>query len=179
MSILSQLLFQTTGRNKMHIHICIKTSSLDRIIMRMNMSNNDCSNILDLPNEVLFSIIEKLNMVDVLYSFVDTAQRFNQLLFDPFYIHKVNLTSVKIKSCFDRTFSLDDQILHKICTNILPKIYDQINELIVEQCSMECILQNINYPALHSLTLIDFSEQKLLNYLSSNLFKAVEEFRIN
>jgi hypothetical protein len=145
----------------------------------MNASNSDCLNILDLPNEVLFSIIEKVNMVDVLYSFVDTAQRFNQLIFAPFYIHKLNLTSVKIKSCFDRTFSVDDQILHKICTNILPQIYDQINELIVEQCSMERILQTINYPALYSLTLIDFSEQKLLNYLSGNLFKIIEEFGIN
>jgi hypothetical protein len=139
----------------------------------MNVSNNDRFNILDLPNEILFFIVEKLNMVDVLYSFVDITQRFNQLVFDPFYIRKLNLTSMKMKSCFDRIYSIDNKILDKICTNILPQIYDQINELIVEQYSMERILHTINYPQLYSLTLMNFPQEILFNYLTSNLFNTI------
>ena len=36
-------------------------------------------------------------MVDVLYSFVDINQRFDQLVFDPFYIRYLNMTSMTIK----------------------------------------------------------------------------------
>jgi hypothetical protein len=139
----------------------------------MNISNSDRLNILDLPNEILFFIVEELNMVDVLYSFVDITQRFNQLVFDPFYIRKLNLTSMKMKSYFDRIYSIDNQILDKICRNILPKISDQINELIVEQYSMERILHTINYPQLYSLTLMNFSEEILLNCLTSNVFNRI------
>ncbi|CAF2723094.1 unnamed protein product [Rotaria sp. Silwood2] len=136
--------------------------------MNINVSNRDRFNILDLPNEILFFIFEKLNMVHVLYSFVDITQRFNRLVFDPFYIRKLNLTSMKMKSFFDRIYSIDDQILDKICTNILPQIDDQINELIVEQYSMERILHTINYPQLYSLTLMNFSEETLFNYLAND-----------
>ncbi|CAF3059601.1 unnamed protein product [Rotaria sp. Silwood2] len=124
----------------------------------MNVSNSDCLNILDLPNEILFFIFEKLNMVDVLYSFVGITQRFSQLVLDPFYIRKLNLTSMKMKSCFDQIYPINNKILDKICTNILPQICDQINELILEQYSMERILHTINYPQLYSLKFMNFPE---------------------
>jgi hypothetical protein len=109
-------------------------------------------------------------MVDVLHSFVDINQRFNQLIFDPFYIRNLNMTSMTMKSFYDRTYSIDDQVLDRICKNILPRIYHQVNELIVEQYSMERVLHNINYPQLHSLTLVDFPEEVIFNYLTSKIF---------
>ncbi|CAF2117090.1 unnamed protein product [Rotaria magnacalcarata] len=134
----------------------------------MNISNNNHLNILDLPNEILFIILKKLNMVDVLYSLMDVTQRFDQLVFDPFYIRNLNMISMTMKSFYDRTYSIDNQVLDGICKNILPRIYDQVNELVVEQYSMERVLHTVNYPHLYSLTLIDFPEEVLLNYLTSN-----------
>ena len=58
----------------------------------MNISNNNHLNILDLPNEILFIIFNKLNMVDVLYSLVDVNQRFDQLVLDPLYIRNLDMT---------------------------------------------------------------------------------------
>jgi hypothetical protein len=136
----------------------------------MNMSNNNKYNILDLPDEILFIIFNKLNMTDVLYSLVDITQRFNQVIFDPFYIRNVNMTSMTMKSFYDRIYSIDYQILDRICKSILPRISHQINKLIVEQHSIERILHTINYPQLHSLTLMYFSDQVLFNYLRSKLF---------
>jgi hypothetical protein len=136
----------------------------------MNMANNSQYNILDLPNEILFIIFNKLNMIDVLYSLVDITQRFNQLVFDPFYIRNLNMTSMKMKSYYDRIYSIDNQVLDRICKNILPRISHQINELIVEQYSMEHVLHSINYPQLYSLTFMNFSEEILFNYLTSKLF---------
>ncbi|CAF5041369.1 unnamed protein product, partial [Rotaria sp. Silwood1] len=112
----------------------------------MNISNNDNLNILDLPNELLLIIFNKLNKVDVLYSLVDITQRFDQLILDPFYIRNLNITSMSMKSFYDRIYSIDNQVLDRICKNILPRIYRQINELIVEQYSMERVLHTINYP---------------------------------
>ena len=137
----------------------------------MNISNNNNLNILDLPNEILLIIFNKLNKVDVLYSLVDITQRFDQLVLDPFYIRNLNMTSMTMKSFYDRTYSIDNQVLDRICKNILPRIYRQINELIVEQHSMERVLHTINYPQLYSLTLMDFSEEVLFNYLTSKLIQ--------
>ncbi|CAF3899991.1 unnamed protein product [Rotaria sordida] len=78
------------------------------------------------------------------------------------------MISVTMKSFYDRVYSIDNQVLERICKNILPRIYHQITELIVEQYSMERVLQTINYPQLYSLTLMDFSEDVLFNHLTSN-----------
>lgn len=123
--------------------------------------------MLDLPNEILLKIFQELNMVDVLYSLVDVTQQFNQLIFNPFYIRNLNITSMKMKSFFDRTYSIEKEILDQISSNILPRICHEINHLIVEQYSIESVLHNINYPQLHSLTLMDFPEDVLLNCLTS------------
>ncbi|CAF4645940.1 unnamed protein product, partial [Rotaria magnacalcarata] len=64
-------------------------------------------------------------MVDVLYSLMDVTQRFDQLVFDPFYIRNLNMISMTMKSFYDRTYSIDNQVLDGICKNILPRIYDQ------------------------------------------------------
>ncbi|CAF4561968.1 unnamed protein product [Rotaria sp. Silwood2] len=104
-------------------------------------------------------------MVNVLYSLIDVNQRFDQLLLDPLYIRNLDMTSMTMKSYHDRIYSIDNQVLSRICKNILPRIHHQINELIVEQHSMELVLHTIHYPQLYSLSLIDFQEEVLLKYL--------------
>ncbi|CAF2022172.1 unnamed protein product [Rotaria magnacalcarata] len=91
----------------------------------MNISNNEHLNILDLPNEILLIIFNKLNMVDVLYSLVNVTQRFDQLIIDPLYICCLDMTSMTMKSYYDRIYSIDNQFLDRICKNILPRIHHQ------------------------------------------------------
>ncbi|CAF4120423.1 unnamed protein product [Rotaria magnacalcarata] len=78
------------------------------------------------------------------------------------------MTFMMMKSFYDRMYSKNNHVFDKICKNVLPKIYHQINELIVEQNSMERVLHNINFPQLYSLTLLDFSENVLFNHSTSN-----------
>ncbi|CAF5028915.1 unnamed protein product [Rotaria sp. Silwood1] len=73
-----------------------------------------------------------------------------------------------IKSYYDRRFSIDNNILSKICEKILPRIHHQLNELIVEQNSMKYILLTGNYPQLDSLSLVNFQKEILLQYLTGN-----------
>ncbi len=70
----------------------------------MNISNNNYLIILDFPNEILFIIFNKLNMVDVLYSLVEVTQRFDQLVLDSFYFRNLNMISMTMKSFYDRTY---------------------------------------------------------------------------
>ncbi|CAF1127089.1 unnamed protein product [Adineta steineri] len=107
-------------------------------------------------------------MVDVLYSLVDVTQRFDQLIFDPFYIQNLDMTSMMMKSFYDCIYSIEDKVLDRICKNILPRIHYQINELVIEQNSSERVLHTINYPQLYSLSLMDFTEEVLLKYLTDN-----------
>ncbi|CAF3429032.1 unnamed protein product [Rotaria socialis] len=129
----------------------------------METSNNYNTNVLDLPDEMLLAIFNKLNMIDVLYSLVDVNKRFNRLTLDPFYIHTRDLT-VKC-SLLQRTSPLDNQEIDTICKKILPRIHHHIHKFTVPSCSIECIV-NIDYLQLQSLSLVNFEQQKLLGHLT-------------
>ncbi|CAF1121085.1 unnamed protein product [Adineta steineri] len=131
----------------------------------MNISNNNYSNIFDLPNEILFIIIKKLNISDVIYSLVDVNERFGRLLFDPFYIQNLNITLKTMKPFCHRTFSIHEQVLSNICENILPNIHDQVKQLAIEEHSIERIFI-YNYSQLYSLSLVNFKEEILCKYLT-------------
>ncbi|CAM4986087.1 unnamed protein product [Rotaria socialis] len=125
-------------------------------------------NMLDLLDEILLIIFNKLNTIDTLYSLVDVNERFNRLVFNALHIHNLDTTNMVIRSYYDRRFSIDDNILSKICEKILPRIYHQLNELIVEQNSVKHIFRTGNYPQLDSLSLIDFQKEILFQYLTGN-----------
>ena len=131
----------------------------------MNISNNNHPNIFDLPNEILFMIINKLNIGDVFYSLVDVDERFFQLVLDPLYIEHVDITVRTMNSYYNRTFSVHEQVLSRLCEDILPKIADQVKKLAIEQDSIERTL-TVNYSQLYSLSLVNFKEEILFQYLT-------------
>ncbi|CAF1023770.1 unnamed protein product [Adineta steineri] len=51
-------------------------------------------NILDIPDEVLFLIFQKLNTVERLSSLEDVNQRFHRLTFDPVLIRDLDMTTI-------------------------------------------------------------------------------------
>lgn len=133
----------------------------------MDISNYIHLNILDLPNEILVIIFNKLYMIDVLYSLVGINERFNRLVLDPLYIHHLDMI---INSSLDHVSSIDNQVLSRICEKVLPQIHHRVNKLSVEPCSMKHILHTINYPQLYSLSLICFPERILFQHLKGILF---------
>ncbi|CAF1460322.1 unnamed protein product [Rotaria sp. Silwood1] len=109
-------------------------------------------------------------MVDVLHSFVDVNQRFNQLAFDSLYIHDLNMTTIMdISSLYDQTSLIDPKVLSRICEKVLPRIHDQIYKLTVEEYSINQILLASNYPKIYSLSLVNFHEVIFYQYLMDNL----------
>jgi hypothetical protein len=140
----------------------------------MNNSKKNRLNILDLPDEILFIILNKLKMVDVFYSLVDVNRRFDRLVFDSLYIRHLDMTTVmNINSAHDQSSSIDTQVLSEICSKVLPRIDHQVHKLTVEQDSMKRILRAANYGQVYSLSLINFQEEILYQYLTGILFLLV------
>jgi hypothetical protein len=105
-------------------------------------------------------------MVDILYSLDGINERLDRLIFDPLYIRNLDMTIMITKSLFLHTFSIDNHVLDGICEKILPRIHHHVNKLTVEPHSMERVLRSFNYPQLHSLSLLDFPEEMLSQYLT-------------
>ena len=117
--------------------------------INMNILHKNHRNLFDLPNEILLIIIKKLNIDDVIYSLANVNERFTQLVFDPLYIQDFDITMMTMNSFYDRTFSIHEQVLSRICETILPKIHDQVKQLAIEQDSIE----RINFILCHLLIL--------------------------
>jgi hypothetical protein len=133
----------------------------------MNTLNNNDIHILDLPDEMLLIILSKMDMIDVLYSLVDVNKRFNQLVFDPVYIHHLDLT---VKTSLDHNLPVDNQFFNQIRTKVLPRICSKVNKMTIIPPSMEFIFNTtIDYPQLHSLLLADFEHKTLYRYITSIL----------
>jgi hypothetical protein len=140
----------------------------------MNTSNNNRLNIFDLPNEILFMIVNKLNIGHVVYSLFHVDERFAQIVLDPLYIlniRNLDMTVIRMKSFFDYTFTIDDQVLNIIYRKILPQISDHINKLTIEQQSMKRILLAVDYPQLYSLSIVNCEEEILFQHLRGILLK--------
>ncbi|CAF4802882.1 unnamed protein product [Rotaria socialis] len=137
----------------------------------MNTLNNNDFNILDLPDEILLVILNKLNTTDVFHSLVDVNQQFDRLAFDYLYVRNIDMTDTMIiNSLYDQISSIDTKILSKICEKVLPRIHHQVYKLTIEQYSMQHIILAANYPQHYSLSLINFQEEILYQYLTGILF---------
>jgi len=127
-------------------------------------------NILDLPNEILLIIFNKLNPIDVFCSVKDVNRRFNELSLNCCHVQDMQMTTMMdIDTCYKQISPIDNK-LRRICRNILPKIHDKVQKLTVDQSSMIPVLHAANYPQLYSLTIIDIQEEFLRDYLSSIVF---------
>ncbi len=134
----------------------------------MNNFNKNDVNILDLPDEILLIIFQKLEMIDVLSSLANVNSRFFRLAIDPLHVYDLNMT---IKSLHGQISSIDTQALSRICQNILPHIHHQVHKLTVEQHLMKEILGAGTYSELYSLSLSNFEESILHEYLTSMIFE--------
>ncbi|CAF0927368.1 unnamed protein product [Adineta steineri] len=131
-------------------------------------------NLPDLPDEILFFILKKMNVVDTLYRQTGVHSRLDQLLFDHIYVRELDFT---IKSWDDSIYPINDLVTDRICKNILPHINNKITKFILEPNAIERVLRIVNYPKLSSLSLMNFSKKKLIQYLTENssLIKLMNE----
>jgi hypothetical protein len=117
----------------------------------MSMDNSFVS-IVDLPNEMLFNIFNKLNHFDVLYSLVGSNKKLDNIACDRTFTQSINLQSI---SSSEKDESKTSAILDRLCFDILPRIHNTVECLTVDACFLERILHGNNYFNLHRITLIN------------------------
>jgi len=120
------------------------------------MSRSDV-HLLDLPDEVLLTILKKLNNIDVLYSLLDVNnERLDILAQEKTFSNILNFVSV------DQICSID-----RYCIDILPRIHYNVKYFILEPVLMERILLAADYPNLTKLKIFNFERQIALYHFTS------------
>ena len=140
---------------------------IDQNETEMDISKKQCLSLLDLPNEMLLLIMKQLNMVDVLYSLVDVTQRLDELVLNSKFTRTLDMTCLKTESFLNRVYSIDDHVLERICKDVLPRLNDQVNELIIDQHSIKRVLHGSDYHQLVSLSLMDLDETFFVDFFPS------------
>jgi hypothetical protein len=126
------------------------------------MDNSTGINIVDLSDEILLTILNKLNNVDVLYSLIGVNKRLHKLVQDITFIRSFDF--VKILSD-EKTHSIFD----RFCIDVLPRIQHNIECLTLEPSWIERILYLGHFPKLYKLTLANIKLAILSSYLTGML----------
>jgi len=114
--------------------------------------NNSIISIVNLPDEMLLTIFNKLNNIDVLYSLVGVNQKLEKVACDINFTRAVDLATMVSNKDAD---SRSNAILDRFNVRILPRIHENIECLTVQAFSLERVLQSSNYPNLRKFTLIN------------------------
>ncbi|CAF4076435.1 unnamed protein product [Rotaria magnacalcarata] len=132
----------------------------------MNRSN---VHLLDLPNEILLTILKKLNNMDVLYSLLDVNDGQLDIL-----AQEKTFTNV-----LDFGHTDNISLIDRFCIYILPRICHNIEYFILEPVFMERILLAAVYPNLAELKLFNFEQQIVSTYFTDeSLLRSVFQQQI-
>lgn len=124
------------------------------------MSRSDVS-IMNLPDEIILTIWNNLEPLDILYSFVGVNRRFHQLVRDRIYTRSMEFIKSDDR---ENRCSLTDAVLDRFSSDILPEVHELVECLVLEPFSIEPILAAGNYPHLQKLTLLQLDQDLSLNY---------------
>ena len=80
----------------------------------MNM-NDSLVSIVDLPDEILFIIFNKLNNLDLLYSLVGVNQKLDNVVCDTNFTRSIDLTTIKSN---ETGHSRTNEIFDRFCMHI-------------------------------------------------------------
>jgi hypothetical protein len=116
-----------------------------------------CIQLMDLPDELLMFIFNKMINVEVLYSLFGINERLNSIVQDQIYTNRLFFLKCSSKKIVNR-FS-PEIISDRFCLQILPSICEKVQCLFVDSSSMKQILSAVNYPNLHVLGLFNIEEE--------------------
>jgi hypothetical protein len=105
-------------------------------------------NILDLCDEILLVILNKLSNINVLYSLIGVNRTLDRLAQDITFTQSIDLVGISSNEHID-------SILDRFCVDIIPRIQHNIECLILDPLSIDRVLCIGNYSKLHKLTLVN------------------------
>ena len=132
---------------------------------------HSCVELIDLPDELLMIIFQKLNSVDVLYSLLNINRRLNRIVRDPIFTSCLILLKRIANDVIDVFPS--DAIRDRFCREILPEIRHQIQSLSVESSSMKDVLRAADYSHLQTLGLFNVDENSIQCLCQGEVFSVI------
>ena len=106
-------------------------------------------NLLNLPDELLLCIFGKLSRPEVLYSLMDVHQRLDRILLHPSYLRALDFSMLWSESQSTQQHHFDNRISQRI----IPRIHQQVHELILNDIALQQVLHTFEFPQLRSLSL--------------------------
>lgn len=125
------------------------------------MHRFNSTNLMDLPNEIIFTIWNKLEKVDILYSFLGVNRRFNELACTVAYTRSIDLMR---RNSSNENCSLTDSILDRFCLHILPQIHERVECFNLDSIFLERILSAEHYPHLQKLTIVNIEPEFIMQH---------------
>ena len=133
----------------------------------MKMKNSCLIRLNDLPEELLLIIFRKLNNIDLFYSILGINNQLDRILDDSFFTNELKLVTSSVD---DVICPLSSEVVHRICSEVLPKINEQIRSLTVESLYMENIFRAGDYLNLRKLCLASIKQEKLPDLFNGKIF---------
>lgn len=130
--------------------------------------NSSSVNILDLCDEMLLAILNKLNHTDVLYSLMGVNKKFDGLIQDRVFTQSLDFTRMSEN---EDNQSEMNSIIDYFCSCIMPRIQNNIQCLTVNEYSIDRILSIGHYTELQKLTLADITLQMGIRIFCGALFE--------
>jgi hypothetical protein len=115
--------------------------------------------LTDLPDEMLLLILNKLSNIEVLYSLIGVNIRLDKIVNDTLFIEHLTFM---VRSSNGVINSLDNSMLNRFCSEILPRIHCKIKWFTLEPLYMERILLTADYPNLRVLTLFNIDRETIV-----------------
>jgi len=129
--------------------------------------NHSTVSIVALSDEMLLVILNKLNNTDVLYSFIGVNKKLDNLARDITFTRSIDLVTILSKK---GNHSRTKSILDRFCSDIIPRIQQNIECLTLDPLSMNRVFRIGNYPKLSSLTLVNLKLKMASRICNSMLF---------
>ncbi|CAF1477821.1 unnamed protein product [Rotaria sordida] len=115
--------------------------------------NYSTVNILDLSDEMVLTILNKLNNIAVLYSLVEVNRKLDRLVQDITFTQSIDLIAI---SSNEHNDSKNKSILDRFYVDIVLRIQHNIESFTLNPLSIDRVLSIGNYSKLHKLTLVNF-----------------------
>lgn len=117
---------------------------------------------LDLPTEILYMILKKLNNMHMLYSLFGVDQRLDTIASNIIFTQSLNFVltkaTIKLRIC--------QPMLNRFCIDILPQIHQNVKTLTVHSESMERILRAADFLNLSEIRLYNVRKDTISRYFT-------------
>jgi len=130
-------------------------------------------NLFDLPDEILSIIWKQFKQIEVFHSIIYMHHRLRELAFDHVHIRNLNFSYMPNMILWDNTrLSTNVESASRFCKEMVSRIHSLVQKLTIDQCFTKEILCR-NYSQLHSLSLVNFDEKILDQYIKINQFQFI------